>query len=72
MPEAFPVTFFNGSHDNDEVKSQAYLLLKSVSLKLPLKNVALYFILVMTAIEKCNTKSFWHGFTESHFKILYC
>ena len=21
--------------------------------------------------EKCDTKSFWHGFTESHFEILY-
>ena len=30
----------------------------------------LYFIIIMTAIEKSDTKSFWHGFTETHFKIL--
>ena len=26
------------------------------------------FIIVMTAIEKCGMKSFWHSFTESHFE----
>ena len=33
--------------------------------------VGLYFIIATTAIEKCDTKSFWHGFTQSNFKILY-
>ena len=27
--------------------------------------------IVTTVIEKCVTKSYWHGFTERHFEILY-
>ena len=44
MTEAFRVTLFNGSRDNDEVKKPR------------------------SHIEKSDTNSFWHGFTENHLK----
>ena len=55
MPSAFRVTLFNDSRNNHE------------SNHLP----SFASIIVRTAIEKYDTKSFWHGFTESHFEILY-
>ena len=41
------------------------------TLTLPVNTRCSFLHHCQTAIEKCDTKSFWHGFTESHLKIFF-
>ena len=82
MPEAFRLALFNDSPDNDNLQDFASThVTQQTATQVVLQVIVqayssykytwlLYFIIVTTAIEKCDTKSFWYGFTESHFKII--